>query len=61
MANVVPPSPRKNPPTSRAPRLSPKNPRNSTGEYVVGYLLLAAVAALAAAFTWFTLRHTGRR
>ena len=32
----------------------------ATGEYVVGYLLLALVAALAAAFTWLRMRGTAR-
>ena len=31
-----------------------------TGDYTVGYVLLAAVAAVAAAYTWVALRSTGR-
>jgi len=32
----------------------------STGEYALGYVLLAAAAGLAAAYTWFAMRHAGR-
>jgi NNP family nitrate/nitrite transporter-like MFS transporter len=33
--------------------------RSATGDYAVGYLLLAATAATAAVFTWLTLRRAG--
>ena len=32
----------------------------STGEYALGYVLLAAAAAAAAGYTWFAMRHVAR-
>ena len=34
--------------------------KSSTGDYTIGFLLLAATAAAAAAFTWFVVRRAGR-
>jgi MFS transporter, NNP family, nitrate/nitrite transporter len=34
--------------------------RSATGDYTLGYLLLAATAAIATAFTWFVVRRATR-
>jgi len=34
--------------------------KSATGDYTIGFLLLAATAAAAAAFTWFVVRRAGR-